>query len=53
VTKGELVIGQFTGRSIGSSVFRAALEHANPGRSVWLKDERHFRRLNPAGDHLP
>jgi hypothetical protein len=52
VTKGELFIGQFTGRSIGSSVFRTAVEHASAGRSVWLKDERQFRRLNPA-DHNP
>ena len=48
VTKGSTVIGEFTGRSIGSSVFQAAVQHADPGRAVWLKDERPFRRLNPA-----
>lgn len=47
VTKGSTVIGEFTGRSIGSTVFQAAVEHAEPGRAVWLKDEREFRRLNP------
>ena len=47
VTKGSTILGEFTGRSIGSTVFRAALEHAEPGRAVWLKDERRFRRLNP------
>jgi hypothetical protein len=47
VTKGATVLGEFTGRSIGSTVFQAAVEHAEPGRSVWLKDEREFRRLNP------
>ena len=46
VTQGDVVIGEYTGRSIGSAVFRAAVEHAHPGRSVWLKDERQFRRLN-------
>jgi hypothetical protein len=50
VTKGAAVIGEYTGRSMGSSVFRAALEHTDPGRPVWLKDERPFRRLNMAGD---
>ena len=49
VTKGSTVLGEFTGRSIGSAVFHAALEHAEPGRAVWLKDERRFRRLNPTG----
>jgi hypothetical protein len=47
VTKGSTILGEFTGRSIGSTVFQAALEHAEPGRAVWLKDERRFRRLNP------
>jgi hypothetical protein len=47
VTKGSTVLGEFTGRSIGSTVFQAAVEHAEPGRAVWLKDERRFRRLNP------
>ena len=47
VTKGSTVLGEFTGRSIGSSVFHAAIEHAEPGRAVWLKDARPFRRLNP------
>ena len=46
VTKGSTVLGEFTGRSIGSAVFRAAVEHAEPGRAVWLKDDRPFRRLN-------
>lgn len=49
VTKGSTVLGEFTGRSIGAAVFRAALEHTDPGRAVWLKDERPFRRLNPPG----
>ena len=53
VTNGSVVIGEYTGRSIGSVVFRAALEHTRPGRSVWLKDERQFRRLTPAGDEPP
>ena len=47
VTKGSLVIGEFTGRSIGSTVFHAAVEHAEPHRAVWLKDDRGFRPLNP------
>jgi hypothetical protein len=47
VTKGSTVLGEFTGRSIGSAVFHAAVEHTEPGRAVWLKDERPFRRLNP------
>ena len=46
VTKGATVIGEFTGRSIGSTVFQAGIEHAEPGRAVWLKDDRPFRRLN-------
>jgi hypothetical protein len=46
VTKGSKIIGEFTGRSVGSSVFRAAMEQAEPGRAVWLKDERGFRRLS-------
>jgi hypothetical protein len=49
VTKGSTVLGEFTGRSVGSAVFQAAIEHAEPGRAVWLKDERGFRRLNPTG----
>jgi hypothetical protein len=51
VTKGPVTVGEFTGRSIGSSVFQAAFEHADNGLAVWLKDERGFRRLNP-GDQL-
>jgi hypothetical protein len=47
VTKGSTVLGEFTGRSIGSAVFHAAVEHTEPGRAVWLKDDRPFRRLNP------
>lgn len=47
VTKGSTVLGEFTGRSIGSSVFRMAVEHAQPGRAVWLRDDLPFRRLNP------
>jgi hypothetical protein len=47
VTKGSRVIGEFTGRSIGSTVLQAAVEQAEPGRAVWLKDEYRFRRLNP------
>jgi hypothetical protein len=47
VTKGSTVLGEFTGRSIGSVVFQAAVEHTEPGRAVWLKDDRRFRRLNP------
>ena len=56
VTKGTVTVGEFTGRSIGSSVFHAALEHADTGLAVWLKDERGFRRLNPgdqSDDLLP
>jgi hypothetical protein len=48
VTKGSLDLGEFTGRSVGSTVFQVAVGHAEPGRAVWLKDERGFRRLNPA-----
>ena len=47
VTKGSTVLGEFTGRSIGPAVFQAAVEHTEPGRAVWLKDDRPFRRLNP------
>lgn len=47
VTKGSTVLGEFTGRSIGSAVFQAAVEHTEPRRAVWLKDDRRFRRLNP------
>jgi hypothetical protein len=47
VTKGSTVLGEFTGRSIGSTVFQAAVEHAQPGSAVWLKDDRPFRRLRP------
>jgi hypothetical protein len=46
VTKGPMVLGDFTGRSVGSTVFHAAVQHCEPGRSVWLKDDRPFRRLN-------
>ena len=46
VTKGSTLLGEFTGRSIGATVFRAAVQHAEPGRAVWLKDDRPFRRLN-------
>jgi hypothetical protein len=28
-------------------VYQAAVEHAEPGRAVWLRDELGFRRLNP------
>jgi hypothetical protein len=49
VTKGPKVLGEFTGRSIGSTVFQAAVAHAEPDRAVWLKDDRPFRRLNPKG----
>lgn len=49
VTKGTTILGEFTGRSIGSTVFHAAVEHVEPGRAVWLKDELGFRRLNPSG----
>jgi hypothetical protein len=52
VTKGTTVLGEFTGRSIGSAVFQAAVEHAEPGRAVWLKDERRFRRLNDPADRV-
>lgn len=52
VTKGRVVIGEYTGRSIGSLVFQAAVGHTDPGRSVWLKDERPFRRLNATGGKL-
>jgi hypothetical protein len=48
VTKGTRVLGEFTGRSIGSQVFHSAVEHVEPGRAVWLKDELRFRRLNPS-----
>jgi hypothetical protein len=47
VTKGSTVLGEFTGRSIGSTVFQTAVEHAQAGRAVWLKDDRPFRRLHP------
>ena len=55
VTKAAVTVGEFTGRSIGSSVFQAAFEHADTGLAVWLKDERGFRRLNPGdqSDKLP
>ena len=49
VTKGKTIVGEFTGRSIGATVFQKAVEHAQRGRSVWLRDERWFRRLNPPG----
>jgi hypothetical protein len=47
VTKGTSIIGEFTGRSIGSLVFQKANEHAEPGRAVWLKDQLSWRRLKP------
>lgn len=47
VTKGSVVLGEFTGRSIGTTVFQTAAQHAEPNRAVWLKDDRPFRRLNP------
>jgi hypothetical protein len=47
VTKGARVIGEFTGRSIGARVFRAAIEQAESGRTVWLKTEEGMRRLTP------
>lgn len=47
VTKGATIVGEFTGRSIGSSVFQTAVERAEPGRVVWLKDELSCRRLKP------
>ena len=55
VTKGTVTVGEFTGRSIGSSVFQAACKHADTGLTVWLKDERGFRRLNPGdqSEELP
>ncbi|MEP6917957.1 MAG: hypothetical protein ABJC89_20085 [Acidobacteriota bacterium] len=49
VTKGSQELGEFTGRSIGSTVFHAAVAHAEPGRAVWLHDQRGVRRLNPKG----
>ena len=49
VTKGASIIGEFTGRSIGSSVFQKANEHAEPGRGVWLKDALSLRRLKSGG----
>jgi hypothetical protein len=51
VTKGGTLIGEYTGRSISATVFRAALEHAEPGRAVWLKDDLRLRRLNPMAAH--
>jgi hypothetical protein len=53
VTKGSTILGEFTGRSIGSTVFQAAVEHTEPGRAVWLKDDRQFRRLNPKPPWTP
>ena len=47
VTKGPTVIGEFIGLGIGSSVLHIAVEHAEPGRSVWVKDEDGVRRVNP------
>jgi len=43
VTKGPAILGEFTGRSISALVFQNAVDHATPGRAVWLKDERPFR----------
>jgi hypothetical protein len=48
ITRGSTLPGEYTGRSIGWAVFHAAVEHAEPARAVWLKDDRPFRRLNPA-----
>jgi hypothetical protein len=55
VTKGATVLGEFTGRSIGSTVFQAATAHAEPGRDVWLSDEVSCRRLKPpsASEFIP
>jgi hypothetical protein len=47
VTKGDKVLGEFTGRSIGSVVFQRAVDHLESGRVVWLRDDRWFRRLIP------
>ena len=49
VSKGATIIGEFTGRSIGSAVFQEAVTHVEPGRVVWLKDELSVRRLKPPG----
>jgi hypothetical protein len=49
VIKGTTILGEFTGRSIGSSVLHAAIEHVEPGRAVWPRDELSVRRLNPTG----
>jgi hypothetical protein len=46
LVRGTTVIGEFTGRSIGSRVFSEAVKHSGPGRAVWLKDELSVRRLN-------
>ena len=56
VTKGSRVIGEFTGRSVGPSVLQAAIDQAEPGRAVWLKDEGGFRRValwGPFDDDVP
>jgi hypothetical protein len=45
LTKGPTMLGEFTGRSIGATVFQTAVEHAEPGRLVWLNDDLGFRRL--------
>jgi hypothetical protein len=45
ITKGSTVIGEFTGRSISSAVFQTAVDHAEAGRAVWLKDDLALRRL--------
>jgi len=47
IIKGATVLGEFTGRSIGSAVFHEAVMRTEPGRAVWLKDERSVRRLHP------
>jgi hypothetical protein len=52
VTKGLIVLGEFTGRSVSASVFQVAVRHTEPGRVVWLKDELGLRRLN-LGDDQP
>ena len=45
----QAILGEFTGRSISALVFQNAVDHATPGRAVWLKDERPFRSLITRG----
>ena len=47
LTRGNTVIGEFTGRSIGTVVLQTAVAHAEPGGVVWLRDDLWFRRLIP------